>query len=335
MSAQKDKSDKADAAPSNGNPTASQAKSECFVIMPISNPDGYEPGHFQRVYEDLFIPACDAAGYRAVRADEVRQTNLIHLDVLQKIIESPMALCDLSSRNPNVLFELGLRQAFDKPVVLVQEVGTPPIFDINPLRYASYRREMLYRQVIEDQREITDTIKETRQAIGNNKSINSIVKLLSLTHGASLANISEGEKESAFLQLIMNEISNLRSDVNRIARQDRPLRQAKAKTLDEEPIDEFIGPISPQIKLLERSVVSLRVRVDAWVRGESNPTALSPSELAAVLDELMRQREILLKHSIAIGNDLDVEYLALLHTQIKVIKNRLDKFLKSTKEDIS
>ena len=68
--------------------------------------------------------ASDTAGFKSVRADEVRQTNLIHLDVLQKLIESPMAICDLSSRNPNVLFELGLRQAFDKPVVLVQE--SPP-----------------------------------------------------------------------------------------------------------------------------------------------------------------------------------------------------------------
>lgn len=181
MSAKKDRPDKPDAASSNGNPSSPQDKPECFVIMPMSDPDGYEPGHFRRVYEDLFIPACEQVGYRAVRADEVRQTNLIHLDVLQKIIESPMALCDLSSRNPNVLFELGLRQAFDKAVVLVQEVGTPPIFDINPLRYASYRREMLYRQVIEDQKEIADAVRETRDAIGNNKSVNSIVKLLSLT----------------------------------------------------------------------------------------------------------------------------------------------------------
>lgn len=212
MSADKDKSDKAAAASSNGNPSERQAKPECFVIMPISDPDGYEPGHFRHVYEDLFTPACDDAGYRAVRADEVRQTNLIHLDVLQKIIESPMALCDLSSRNPNVLFELGLRQAFDKPVVLVQEVGTLQIFDINPLRYASYRREMLYRQVIEDQREIGAAIKETKAAIGDNKSINSIVKLLSLTHPASLRSISDSDKESALLQVIMHELGNLRSE---------------------------------------------------------------------------------------------------------------------------
>src|ERR1044071_6759240 len=126
-------------------------KPHCFVIMPISDPDGYVPGHFKHVFDDIFAPACDKAGFCPIRADQVRQTNLIHLDILQKLIESPMALCDLSSRNPNVLFELGLRQAFDKPVVLVREVGTSDIFDIGPLRYTEYHRERVYHEVLADQ----------------------------------------------------------------------------------------------------------------------------------------------------------------------------------------
>lgn len=212
MSTEKIKSVKADAATSNGKDSDSIDKPECFIIMPISDPEGYVSGHFKRVFEDLFIPACDRAGYHAIRADQVRQTNLIHLDVLQKIINSPMSICDLSSRNPNVLFELGLRQAFDKPVVLVQEAGTPQIFDINPLRYTEYRREMLYRQVMEDQENLTAAITATKEAIKDSKSINSIVKLLSLTQPATLTTVSETDKESALLQVIMTELGNLRRE---------------------------------------------------------------------------------------------------------------------------
>ena len=108
---------------------AKGTQQECFVIMPISDHDGYEKGHFRRVYEDIIIPACEKSDYKAVRADEVEETDIIHLSILKKIIEAPMAICDLSTRNPNVLFELGLRQAFDKPVVLIQEKGTERIFD--------------------------------------------------------------------------------------------------------------------------------------------------------------------------------------------------------------
>ena len=35
----------------------------CFVIMPISDVDGYEKGHFIRVYDYLIKPACEIAGY--------------------------------------------------------------------------------------------------------------------------------------------------------------------------------------------------------------------------------------------------------------------------------
>lgn len=193
---------------------SNNGKPECFIIMPIADPDGYGKGHFQRVYEDLIMPACDMGGYKSVRADDVKQTNLIHLDVLQKLIESPMAICDLSSRNPNVLFELGLRQAFDKPVVLIQEVGTPKIFDISPLRYVEYRKERVYNEVLEDQKKIASAVTATRDA--KKESINSIVKLLSITKPASIPEVAETNRDPA-LQVIRSELSDLKTEIRQMS----------------------------------------------------------------------------------------------------------------------
>lgn len=261
----------------NDTSASSQDGPECFVIMPMSDPEGYKPGHFRRVYEDLFIPACEAAGYRARRADEVRQTNLIHLDVLQRIIDSPMALCDLSSRNPNVLFELGLRQAFDKPVVLVQEVGTPPIFDITPLRYATYRNGMYYREVVEDRDEIAQAILETQQAIGNQKNVNSIVRLLSLTRHASLATISEGEKEPAMLQLIMVELGSLRTEVRTLQSTKDESHEIKSKDLpQEQDID-----VALELELLAPYIDKIRA-----LYGEVRKTGHRSSELDSLTAEV-------------------------------------------------
>ncbi|MBK6828181.1 MAG: hypothetical protein IPG86_15610 [Chitinophagaceae bacterium] len=184
---------------------------DCFVIMPIADPDGYDKGHFKKVYEDIFKVACDKAGYIPVRADEVKQTNLIHLDILQKLIESPMAICDLSNRNPNVLFELGLRQAFDKPTVLVQEVGTPKIFDISPLRYTEYRKELKYREVLEDQGFIAESLSATKSATENGEGVNSIVSLLSLSSPASLKDVGDNDA-AKMLQIVMSEMNDLRTD---------------------------------------------------------------------------------------------------------------------------
>lgn len=186
----------------------------CFLIMPIADPDGYDKGHFTKVYEDIFKPACKNAGFEPVRADEVKQTNLIHLDILQKLIDSPMAICDLSSRNPNVLFELGLRQAFDKPTVLVQETGTPRIFDIAPLRYTEYRKELRYREVLEDQVALANALKATQSASLSGEGVNSIVKILSLAQPAALKEPA-GSESTGLLQLVRAEMSEMRSDFQR------------------------------------------------------------------------------------------------------------------------
>ena len=60
---------------------------ECFVVMPISEVDGYNKGHFLHVYEDIIKPAVAFTEFTAIRADEVKETNFIHLDMLKKLID--------------------------------------------------------------------------------------------------------------------------------------------------------------------------------------------------------------------------------------------------------
>jgi hypothetical protein len=179
--------------------------------MPISDPDGYGEGHFRRVFEDLFRPACVIAGYTAVRADDAQQTNLIHLDVLTRLLDSPMVLCDLSARNPNVMFELGLRQAFDKPVVLVQELGTPSIFDIALLRITPYRRGRVYNEVIEDQTRIAGALIATREAAVRGEGANSIVRMLALSRVAAYPSLGD-DAAGSVVRLVRAELGRLRGD---------------------------------------------------------------------------------------------------------------------------
>jgi len=189
---------------------ADTAKSkDCFIIMPIADTEGYPAGHFKHVYENIVGPSCELAGYNAVRADDVKATNLIHLDILKKLIEAPVAICDLSSRNPNVLFELGIRQAFDRPVVLIQEIGTPKIFDIAPLRYLEYSKEMKYHEVLNSQNELKDAILATVAADGEAGNVNSIVKLLALSESAKIPEL-KGNKDGLTLGVLRAEMQEMR-----------------------------------------------------------------------------------------------------------------------------
>jgi len=184
-------------------------KKDCFIIMPIADTEGYAPGHFNHVYDNIIRPSCSMAGYESIRADEVKETNLIHVDILKKLVNAPMAICDLSSRNPNVLFELGIRQAFDKPVVLIQERGTPKIFDISGLRYVEYSKEMKYHEVLAVQEDLKTTIEATATAEGDDGNINSIVKLLALNSPAKIPDI-ENSKDSLALDYLRAEMRDMK-----------------------------------------------------------------------------------------------------------------------------
>jgi len=194
----------------NPKPKVTKESKDCFIIMPIAEAEGYPNGHFKHVYDNIISPACELAGFKPVRADEVKQTNLIHLDILKQLIEAPIAICDLSNRNPNVLFELGIRQAFDKPVVLIQETGTPKIFDIAPLRYLEYCKEMKYHDVLSIQKELKDSIEATFEADGKQGNVNSIVKLLALNSPAQLPDI-EHNRELLSLDVMHAEMRQMKN----------------------------------------------------------------------------------------------------------------------------
>jgi len=221
----------------------------CFIIMPIADVDGYPQGHFKQVYENIISPACELAGYKAQRADEVKASNLIHLDILNKLIEAPIAICDLSTRNPNVLFELGIRQAFDKPVVLIQEKGTPRIFDIAPLRYLEYSKEMKYHEVLRSQEELKESLQATAIADGEVGNVNSIVKLLALNNPAKIPDLKDGKEGLAF-EIMQAEMRELRKMME-ISLMDRnkASRRGSISAIEYERISNLIEKIASNKRL--------------------------------------------------------------------------------------
>lgn len=183
---------------------------DCFIIMPISDAEGYDKGHFNHVYEDIIKPAVELTEFIPRRADEVKETNFIHLDILKKLIDAPIAICDLSTRNPNVLFELGIRQAFDKPVVLIQEKGTPKIFDIGPLRYLEYSKEMKYHDVLKTQQELKVALEATKAAESDHGNINSIVRLMALSSPAAIPKLDGNNKEALAIDVMQTQLNDMR-----------------------------------------------------------------------------------------------------------------------------
>lgn len=180
----------------------------CFVIMPISDQPGYPEGHFTKVYNQIFREAIKDAGYEPYRVDEDNICDSIILKIFDGIQNCDLALCDLSSRNPNVLYELGLRQAYDKTVVLVQDEKTERIFDVGGINTISYNSNRLYESVIEAREKITQALKDAKNGKGY-----SLVKIVK----SNAANFPEGdlpenEKTQIMLQRIMFELNQIKQE---------------------------------------------------------------------------------------------------------------------------
>lgn len=111
----------------------------CFVAMPFSEKSGeYPEGFFAEVLRQIIAPAGRNAGFKVITARKTG-SDVIQATIINGLLDADLVVADLTEHNPNVLFELGVRMAEDKPVALIRAKGTKPVFDVdNILRVEDY-----------------------------------------------------------------------------------------------------------------------------------------------------------------------------------------------------
>lgn len=104
----------------------------CFVVQPFAAPLG-------SYYEKIYKPAIEKAGLTPVRADaDIFGTGKIMDQVWTGINAAKVLVAELTSRNPNVFYELGLAHALRKPVVLISSNEEDVPFDLHHIRVIYY-----------------------------------------------------------------------------------------------------------------------------------------------------------------------------------------------------
>lgn len=103
----------------------------CFVVMPFSS-------LFQIEYEKIIQPALTELNIECVRGDEIYSKQRIVDDVWDSIKKCRFVLAELTGKNPNVLYEIGLAHAIGKPVIIITRNGDDVPFDLKALRYLFY-----------------------------------------------------------------------------------------------------------------------------------------------------------------------------------------------------
>jgi tetratricopeptide (TPR) repeat protein len=117
------------------------ARPLCFVLMPFGKkPDGAGGSiDFDAVYAGVIAPAIAAADLEPLRADEEQTGGIIHKAMFERLLLCEYAVADLTTANPNVFYELGVRHAL-RPwsTVLIYAAGGRLPFDVAPQRALPY-----------------------------------------------------------------------------------------------------------------------------------------------------------------------------------------------------
>ncbi|MBY5484670.1 hypothetical protein HFO87_09315 [Rhizobium leguminosarum] len=102
-----------------------------FVLTPFSSDE-------RGVYEAI-KSVCTAAGFVVVRGDERRADGDILPQIIEGIISSRIVIANISSRNPNVFFELGIAMALGKPTLLLSDTLSEVPFDVQSRRIIVFK----------------------------------------------------------------------------------------------------------------------------------------------------------------------------------------------------
>ena len=151
-------------------------KLKVFIVMPFveRNPDRPH-GFFTEVLRSLLTPAGLAAGFMVETANR-QGSDVIQSTIINDLLEADLVVADLTDHNPNVLFELGMRMAEDKPVALIKATGTGKIFDVdNMLRVYEYSSNLWQSTIDKDLPALTEHIKA---AWDNRSSEQTYMKIL-------------------------------------------------------------------------------------------------------------------------------------------------------------
>jgi len=120
------------------------SEKRCFIICPIGEEDSTIRKFSDTVLTHIIEPAISEFNYHIVRADKISEAGIITTQIIQHIVESELVIADLSSKNPNVFYELAIRHAIKKPLIQIITKGDTIPFDVASSRIIQFDVQDLY-----------------------------------------------------------------------------------------------------------------------------------------------------------------------------------------------
>jgi hypothetical protein len=131
-------------------------KISCFIVMPFSLEWSND---VHRILSDV----CKSLDVQPMRGDDVFKPSDILVDIWQSINVADFVIADISGRNPNVLYELGIAHTLAKPVLIISKNADDIPIDLSTRRVVIYgQNELHWHDALETK--VTQAIQEIMRA---------------------------------------------------------------------------------------------------------------------------------------------------------------------------
>ena len=191
-------------------------KKKCGLVMPISAMDGYTEQHgsqIQSILKDA-VSSIEGTDFETRMVSIADEVTVIHKTIVQNLHDDDIVICDVSGRNPNVMFELGIRLTFDKPTIIVKDDQTPHIFDSSPIEHVEYRRDLRHPDVEAFKKKLAGKVQSTLEAAEKDSDYSAFLK-----HFGRFVVPKLDEQEGTLNNVVLSRLDDLQNQMIQMSRQ--------------------------------------------------------------------------------------------------------------------
>jgi hypothetical protein len=144
---------------------------DCFVVMGYglrTDPDTSKVYNLDKTYKNIIEASVREAGFQPIRSDEVTQSGHISRQMYRYLMDADLVVCDLTTLNPNALYELGVRMAMrPRATVVIAAKATKIPFNLNQNRFFMFEHggDLIdYDEVVRFRAELTTACRAAAEA---------------------------------------------------------------------------------------------------------------------------------------------------------------------------
>lgn len=255
----------------------------CGIVMPISNHTDYPHGHWTEVLkiieetmaEVVFNPPLNL---EVKIVSESREVLPIQSSIVNNLYDADLVICDVSSANPNVFFELGMRLTFDKPVIIIKDEKTNIAFDISPIKYIQYDSSLRYQNVNTFKSELKEAIMGTILKTKEDPNYSPFLKHFSEIEFKPNEAMAPSELSvPPYIEVLFEKMNNIEQKQNYLY---RFTKNTDNKQLDKK--HDVFNSFSDEERAIYYNAIALRFGSDGRFNGDS-------LELSSFLDALTKR----------------------------------------------